>query len=143
MTAQTQRSAPSMSRRGVVVLTLLAAAIVAVLANTVVAFAGIAAGAGASFAPLMVAVYAPFTVLGLVLGYVGWRVVRARVSNPLRVFRVLVPALAVLSFLPDVTSASVGFIPNSSVTGFVSLMIMHVVVVLVGVPVYQRLAPVR
>jgi hypothetical protein len=143
MTTPAQSADRSMPRRAAVVLTLGAAAVVAVAANTVVAVAGVAAGASASFAPLMIAVYGPFSVLGIVAGYVGWRIVRGRAAHPLRVLRVLVPVLLVLSFLPDTISAIVGFIPDSSATGFVSLMIMHVVVVGVGVPVYQRLAPVR
>lgn len=143
MTTQIQRSGRTLSRRAVVVLTLAGAALVAVAANTVVAFAGLSAGASASFAPLMIAVYGPFSALGLVAGYVGWRIVRGRASEPLRMLRVLVPVLLVLSFLPDAITAIVGFIPDGSSTGFVSLMVMHVVVVAVGVPVYQRLAPVR
>jgi hypothetical protein len=143
MSAQIETSHPALSRRVIVALTLGAAALVAIAANTAVAFAGLAAGASTSFAPLMIAIYGPFSILGIVAGYIGWRIVRGRSSHPLRVLRVLVPVLLVLSFLPDTISAIVGFIPDSSATGFVSLMIMHVIVVGVGVPVFQRLAPVR
>ncbi|HEX4442113.1 MAG TPA: DUF6069 family protein [Galbitalea sp.] len=141
MTAQAQRSTASMSRRSIVLLTMIAAAVVGVAANAVVAFAGIAAGASPAFAPLSIAVFGPFTVLGLVAGYLGWRIVRARAANPLRLLRILVPVLLVLSFVPDTISAIVGFIPDSSTTGFVALMIMHPIVAAVGVPVYQRLSP--
>ena len=143
MTTQAQRSTASLSHRSVVLLTMIAAAVVGVAANAVVAFAGIAAGASSAFAPLSIAVFGPFTVLGLVAGYVGWRIVRGRASNPLRVLRILVPVLLVLSFVPDTISAIVGFIPDSSITGFVALMIMHLIVVAIGIPVYQRLSPMR
>jgi hypothetical protein len=143
MTTNARLTSTSMSRRGIVALTLVAAAILGIAANSVVALAGIAAGASAAFAPLTLAVYAPFTVLGLVGGYVGWRIVTSRVSFPGRVMRILVPVLLVLSFLPDTICALVGFIPGGSITGYLALAVMHVVVVGVGVPVYQRLAPVR
>jgi hypothetical protein len=142
MTTQTQKVTQGISRRTVVVLTLIAAAVVAIVANFVVSLSALAAGADTTFAPLVFYVFGPFTVLGLLAGYVGWRIVRTRAKNPLHVLRVLVPVLAVLSFVPDTVSAIVGFIPGTTVTGFVGLMIMHLVVVGVGVPVYQRLAPV-
>jgi hypothetical protein len=142
MTTQAQRSTLSLARPGVVALALVAAIVVAVAANTVVALAALAAGASPAFSPLTIAVYGPFTVHGILAGYVGWRIVRGRAANPLRALRVLVPLLLVLSFAPDTVSAIIGFIPGSSLTGFVALMIMHPIVVAVGVPVYQRLAPV-
>ena len=142
MTTQVHFGSARLSRRAVVALTLAVAAVVAVVANSIVALAGLAAGANSAFAPLMLAVYGPFTILGIVAGYVGWRVVR-RSSRALLLLRVLVPVLLVLSFVPDAVSLLLGFIPGTTVTGFVALMIMHPIVVAVGVPVYQRLAPVH
>jgi hypothetical protein len=68
--------------------------------------------------------------------------VRARVARPRAVLRVLVPVLLVLSFLPDVVLLVTGFIPGTTVTGAVALMLMHLTVAGVAVPVAQRLAPV-
>ncbi len=141
MTAQARPASAHPSRRVVVAATLAAGAVIAVAANVVVALAAVAAGARADFAPLTIAVYAPFTVVGIVAGYIGWRIVRRRASSPRRVLTVLVPVLLVLSFAPDTIALIVGFIPNGSVTGYVGLMMMHVVVVAVGVPVFARLAP--
>jgi hypothetical protein len=145
MTTEMRATATSSSlfRPVRVVLTLAAAAVVAVAANTVVSITAIAAGAKPSFLPLSLALYGTFTVLGLVAGYVGWRIIRSRARRPLAVLRVAVPVLAVLSLVPDTVNALVHFIPDTTVTGVVGLMIMHLVVVGVGVPVYQRLAPVR
>ncbi|HEX4056726.1 MAG TPA: DUF6069 family protein [Galbitalea sp.] len=144
MTVQTQTSPASVSSvpKWRVVLTIAAAAIVAVAANTVVSTAAQAFGASSSFTPLSVALYGPFTAAGLVAGYVGWLVVRRRAGRPITVLRVLVPVLLLLSFVPDTVNAVVHFIPGSSLTAIFGLMIMHVIVVAVGVPVYQRLAPV-
>jgi len=143
MTTDVHTGSASMSRRGVVALTLIAAALIAVVANSVVAFSGIAAGAGTDFAPLTPAVYASLTVVGIVVGYLGWRIVVRRTAHPLRVLQILVPVLLVLSLVPDTISLLVGYIPGTTLTGFVALMIMHPIVVAVGVPAYQRLTPAR
>ncbi len=137
--------APSTTRtqsRARTVLLLVAGAVVAGIANSIVAFSALAAGARADFSPLLPAVYLPFTVLGLLAGYLGWRIVRARATQPLRVLRVLVPVLFVLSFLPDTVLLLTGFIPGATPNGVVALMLIHPIVVAVGVPLYQRLAPV-
>lgn len=142
MSTQVRTSSRTPDARLTTVLTLAAAVVVAILANCVVAVAARAAGASPAFSPLALYVYGPFTALGLVAGYLGWRVVKRRSRDPLHALRVLVPVLLVLSFVPDTVSLIVGFIPGTSLTGFVALMIMHPIVVGVGVPVYQRLAPV-
>jgi hypothetical protein len=56
---------------------------------------------------------------------------------------VLVPVLAVMSFVPDTVLAITGFIPGTTLTGVVALMLMHLVVVAIAVPLCARLAPVR
>jgi hypothetical protein len=130
-------------RRGRVVVVLAAGAIVALAANTVIAMAALAAGASNAFSPLLAFVYGPFTVVGLIAAYAGWRIVRGRARNPRAVLRVLVPVLAVLSFVPDTILAIRGFIPGTSLTAVVALMLMHVVVLAIAVPVSARLAPLR
>src|ERR1700761_6894957 len=134
MTTQASSSTRGISRRATATLTMIAAAAVAIAANYAVSIAAVTAGAKPGFAPLEIYVFGPFTVLGLLAGYTGWRIVRARATKPLRVLRVLVPVLTVLSFVPDTISVIVGFIPETTLTGFVGLMIMHLVVVGVGVP---------
>jgi len=129
------------ARRRTAVLTLVAAAAVAVAACAAIALAAVAAGATA-FPPLMPYVFGPFAIAGLLAAYAGWRIVRGRVARPRAVLRVLVPALLVLSFIPDVILLLTGFIPGTTATGAVGLMLMHLTVAAVAVPVAQRLAPV-
>jgi hypothetical protein len=117
--------------------------LVAVLANSVVAIVAHAAGASADFSPLLVFVYGPFTLLGFLAAYAGWRIVRRRASHPAAVLRVLVPVLTVLSFVPDTVLAITGFIPGASLTAVAALGLMHLVVVAVAVPICARLLPVR
>jgi hypothetical protein len=124
-------------------LVVVAGALVAVAANAVVAAAAVAAGADSGFAPLQLLVFAPFTILGVIAAYAGWRIVRRRAGSPAAVLRVLVPVLTVLSFVPDAVLALTGFIPGASVTGVVGLALMHLVVVGIVVPLSARIAPVR
>jgi hypothetical protein len=123
------------------VLTLVAAVAVAIVAAEIIALAAIAAGATA-FPPLMPFVFGPFAAIGVLAGYAGWRIVRRLTAQPRRVLRVLVPVVLLLSFVPDVVLLTTGFIPGTTTTGAVALMLMHLTVAGVVVPVSQRLAPV-
>jgi len=121
---------------------LTAAIVVAGAANSVIALAAVAAGASSGYAPLMPPVYLGFTILGVLAGYTGWRIVRGLTPQPARVLRVLVPVALVLSWVPDVILALVQFIPETTLTGALALALMHAVVIAVAVPVYARIAPV-
>ena len=129
------------ARAGRTVALLAAAAAVAGLATTVIAFTARAVGAGDAFPPLQPNVYLPFVVLGLVAATGGWALVRARAARPVRLLRVLVPVLTVLSLVPDVLLGATGFIPGATVTGSVALGLMHLTVVGVAVPVLARALP--
>jgi hypothetical protein len=122
---------------------IAAGILVAILANSVIAIAARAAGASADFAPLLVFVYAPFTLVGFLAAYAGWRIVRRRARRPAAVLRVLVPVLTVLSFAPDAILAITGFIPGASLTAVIALGLMHLVVVAIAVPICARLVPIR
>ena len=139
----TASDATSIPTRLHTVAILAAGAIVAILANLVIATVAHAAGASADFSPLLVFVYAPFTLVGLIAAYLGWRIVRRRARHPASVLRILVPVLTVLSFAPDTILAATGFIPGASLTAVCALGLMHLVVVAVAVPICARLAPVR
>jgi len=123
------------------VLTLLAAIAVAIGAAEIIALAALAAGA-TPFPPLMPFVFGPFAAIGILAGYAGWRIVRRLTAQPRRVLRVLVPAVLALSFAPDIMLLTTRFIPGTTTTGAVALMLMHLAVAGVVVPVSQRLAPV-
>lgn len=140
MTTLTQPLTATSPRR-TAVLTLIGAVAVAIAATAIIATVAIAVGATA-FAPLMPYVFGPFAALGVLAGYLGWRIVRRAVPNPRRVLRVLVPTVLVLSFIPDVVLLLTGFIPGTTTTGAVALMLMHLTVAAIVVPASQRLAPV-
>ncbi|MFP3464094.1 DUF6069 family protein [Leifsonia sp. SIMBA_070] len=138
-------TAPAAPRRTSTVrrnaLLLTAGALVIAAATTVVALIAQALGAG-DFPALKPAVYMSFAIAGFLAGYVGWRIVRARAARPTRALRLLVPLLLVVSLVPDVVLLVTGFIPGTTVAGVIALMLMHPIVVAVGVPLFQRIAPV-
>lgn len=131
----------AVSTRRTTVLVLTAAVAVAIAAAQLIALAAVAAGA-TLFPPLMILVFGPFAAVGVLGAYAGWSIVRRVIRSPRRVLRVLVPVVLALSFIPDVVLLTTGFIPGSTTTGAVALMLMHLVVAGVAVPVSQRLAPV-
>lgn len=117
-------------------LILTAAIAVAIATNSVVALLAVAAGAPATYGPLTLPAYALFTTLGIVVGWIGWSLVRRRARNPRRTLSILVPIVTVASFIPDVLLLVLRFIPGTTVSAVIGLMVMHVVVVGVAVPAY-------
>jgi hypothetical protein len=139
VTTPTRSAAPA--RPGRTVGLLVAGAVVAGVATTVIALTAQAVGAG-DFPPLKPLVYLPFVVLGIAAATAGWAIVRARATDAGRLLRVLVPVLTVLSLVPDVVLAVTEFIPGTTLTGAVALGLMHLTVVGVAVPVLARALPV-
>ncbi|MEU0535096.1 DUF6069 family protein [Amycolatopsis tolypomycina] len=96
---------------------LLAAAV----ANTVIALAATALDDGGIHMGLSPAIYLPFTAVGLLLGAVGWFVLARTAPKALRV---VVPAVLVLTWIPDLLLLTAG----ATVANVVGLMLMHLVV---------------
>ncbi|MGI5240269.1 DUF6069 family protein [Dactylosporangium sp. CA-139066] len=118
------------------VLILLGAIIGAVAVNAVVAAVAVGAGASASSGPLQLPVYGALTALGVVGGWLGWRAVHRRSARPRAVLAVLVPAVTLVSFVPDLALLALRFIPDTGPAAVVALMVMHLVVVAFAVPAY-------
>lgn len=133
-TASTEHS--STRSRVRVAVVLIAAAAIAILLNGAVAAIALAAGAPAGYGPLMPPAYGLFTVLGIGIGWFGWRSVSRRARNPRRTLSILVPVVIVASFIPDILLLALRFIPGTTASAVVALMIMHLVVALVAVPAF-------
>ena len=117
-------------------LILAAAAIIATALNAGVAFLAVQAGASASYPPLTLPVFAAFTVAGVLVGWVGWRIIQRRANCPQRVLAVLVPTVVVASLVPNVVLLFTEFIPGTNAAAVWALMAMHVVVAGVAVVGY-------
>lgn len=134
MSTSTRTVRTSPATRGAVAL--IAAAVIAVTLNAVVATIASGRGIGAGFTPLTFPVYASFTVVGVLIGWLGWRIVQRRAARPTRVLSILVPVVTLASFVPDLLLMNLRFIPGTTNPAVITLMVMHVVVVAIAVPAY-------
>ncbi|HEY8701141.1 MAG TPA: DUF6069 family protein [Arthrobacter sp.] len=113
------------------------------VADTAISFAARALGAPEQFQQLGITAYGPITVIAVLVGGIGWRLIVTRTRNAARVLRILVPVMLVLSFIPDLALIpSTGGVPGSG-TGIAALMAMHLAVTLAAVAAYRRFMPAR
>lgn len=137
MTASSTTQSIATRNRLRAIIIVVAAATLAVALNAVIAAVATTAGPTAGYGPLTLPAYALFTVLGFAAGWVGWVLIHRRARDPRRVLLIVVPVLTVLSFVPDILLLAFGFIPGTTVTAAIALMLMHVVVVAVAVPAFS------
>ncbi|GAA3847180.1 DUF6069 family protein [Streptomyces phyllanthi] len=125
-------------RRGPLVVAggVLAAIVVASIADAVLALLALAAGAPDDFQPLEPSSYIFLTAVGVVAGAVGWAVIRKVSKDPEALVRWLVPTVVVVSFVPDFLLFGAG-----GVAGVVALLLMHVAVAVVAVFTYRKVMP--
>jgi hypothetical protein len=129
-----------MSRRSTLILLAVIACAVGV--NALVATIARHSGASTTFPPLTFPVFGVFSALGVIAGWFGWQLVRSRSSRPRSVLMVLVPAVVLLSFIPDVALLALKFIPGTNGPAVAALMVMHIVVAALAIPGYLIAAPV-
>ncbi|GAB3147883.1 DUF6069 family protein [Amycolatopsis sp. NPDC004378] len=109
------------TRTPVTALRLGLAVLAAAAVNTVIALAASAlddGGIGMGLAPVA---YLPATVAGLLVGAAGWTLVARRAP---KLLRVLVPAVLVLTWVPDLLLLTAG----ATAANVVGLMLMHLAV---------------
>ncbi|MEV8214352.1 DUF6069 family protein [Leifsonia sp. NPDC077715] len=127
-------AAPARSKRAAVILSIAVAAAIAV--NAAIAAVAVALGVPASYGPVTVPAYVSMTILGMVAGWVGWRVIARRAAHPRRALAIAVPVVLALSFVPDILLATLRFIPGTTVPAVIALALMHVATVAIAVPAY-------
>ncbi|WP_316775689.1 DUF6069 family protein [Streptomyces sasae] len=125
-------------RRGPLVVAggLIAAIVVASIANTVISLIALAAGAPDGFQPLKAGSYIFLTAVGTLTGALGWAIVRKVSKDPEALVRWLVPVVVVVSFVPDFLLYG-----NGGAIGVGALLLMHVAVAVVVVFAYRKVMP--
>jgi hypothetical protein len=124
-------------------LAVLVAVIGSTIAVAVIAVLARGAGASHAFKPLTPSAYLPLTTIGVVAGGIGWHVVRRRTSRPAATLRWLVPAVVLVSLVPDIGVGVSSGQPGTSWGAVAALMVMHVAVAAIAVAVFQRAMPAR
>src|SRR3954470_925765 len=114
-TATTPTSTSALGRR------LALAAHPAFAVNTAIALVASALDDGGLGVGLVPVVYLPMTLIGLLAGAAGWTLIARRAPHALRV---VVPAVLVLTWIPDL----VLLITGATVANVVGLMLMHLAV---------------
>lgn len=135
MSSVSTRTVPPAAPPGRIALTVVVAAVAAAVVNTLIGLlVGVIEGTG--YNPTTAIVY---SLVGILIGFVGWVVIRQFVPRPAAVLRWLVPIVVVLSFIPDLYLLTFGM----SVLLVIAFMVMHVVCAVIAVPAFQRVLPVR
>ncbi len=84
--------------------------------------------------------FVSLTVIGVLAGAIGWRLITRRSTRPAALLRRLVPVVLILSFIPDVLLLASGA-PGADLAGVLALMAMHVAIVAIAVPLFRRFMP--
>jgi hypothetical protein len=135
-------STPTTRRSALVIATgILAAAVGAVVVNALIAVVAHALGASDDFPPLQFGAYAFLTVAGVLIAATGWAAIRRWAKRPAAMLRWLVPAVLVVSFVPDLALLASDAQPGTSVLAVVALILMHIAVAAVAVPVFRAVLP--
>ncbi len=130
-------SAPTVPTARAIASATVVAGLLSIIANTVISQLAQAAGADPVAVPgLTVPAYVLFTVVGVLVGAIGWNVIRKRAARPSTLLRWLVPAVVAISLVPNVL---VGFVVGA--LGAAALGLMHIAVAVIAVPVYHRFMP--
>ncbi len=98
-------------------------------------------GASDDFAPLTPGPIVMWTILGAIIGAVGWRLIVTKKDDARALLVKLVPTVLVLSFLPDLALLATDAMPGQTTAGVLALMVMHVLTAAIVVTGYRRSMP--
>lgn len=120
---------------------VVAAAVTGIAADAVIALIAHHLGAPRDFKPLQIGSFVALSVLGVLAGAVGWALIRRRSEAPGRVLTRLVPAVIVVSLIPDLVLGAARFFAHTNWGGVAALMVMHLAVAACAVASYRFLLP--
>lgn len=137
--ASTRRSAVS---PGTALRTGAVAGVIAAVTNLVIsAIARGPLGASDDFVPLTPGPIVVWTILGAILGAVGWRLIVYTTAHSRALLNMLVPTVLVLSLIPDVALLATDSVAEQTTAGVVALMVMHAVTAVIAVTAYRKAMP--
>jgi hypothetical protein len=143
MTATQVQPLSAIPRQAKLPAAVVIAAVIAIVADLIVAAVAHAAGASSQFKPLNLSTFAPLTIVGLVVAAIAWSTIRARATNPWRVLSKLIPIVVLVSFIPDIAVGVSKSQAHTTWGAVVALMVMHLAVSGAGVGTFWILLPIR
>jgi hypothetical protein len=113
----------------------------ATVANVLIAMA-LRSGLGvpATFQPLSTPAVASATIVGMLGATLVFAWIARTQADPRRTFVLVATAGMIVSWLPDLTIWATGVFPGTTMTGILSLMVLHVVAVGFAVGILLRFA---
>ncbi len=130
-------SAPTVPTVRAIASATAVAGLLSIIANAVISQLAQAGGADPVAAPGLTApAYALFTVVGVLVGAIGWNVIRTRAARPSALLRWLVPTVVAISLVPNVL---IGFVVGALAAA--ALGLMHIAIAVIAVPVYRWFMP--
>ncbi|MGI8881516.1 MAG: DUF6069 family protein [Jatrophihabitans sp.] len=137
--APTRRSAVSF---GTALRTGAGAGVIAAVTNVVISvIARGPLGMSDDFVPLTPGPIVMWTIVGAIIGAVGWRLILTRSAHSRALLNTLVPTVLVLSLIPDVALLATDSVAGQTTAGVVALMVLHVVTAVVAVSAYRKAMP--
>ena len=140
-TTTTSTSSRDVSASSALTAGLTGGVVAAVLNVAISAIARGAFGAGDDFAPLTPGPIVMWSIVGALIGAVGWRLIVNRSAQSRALLNKLVPTVLVLSLIPDVALLATDSMAGQTTTGVLALMVMHVVTAVIAVTAYRRAMP--
>jgi hypothetical protein len=142
--SSTALSGTQLRTRSPQLLRLAGAAVVAIIAATIVNYVITLIGVGllsvpAAFPAYQATSYIALTVIGVVGASVAWTIIAAKAKDPVGLLRKLALIIVPVSMLMDVALLVAGM----SVIGVLTLLIMHVTVGAIAYYSLTRIAPPR
>jgi len=137
--APTRRSAVGL---GTALRTGAVAGVIAAVTNVVISvIARGPLGASDDFVPLTPGPIVMWTILGAIIGAVGWRLIVNTSARSRALLTTLVPTVLVLSLIPDVALLATDSTAGQTTAGVVALMVMHVVTAVIAVTAFRKEMP--
>ena len=136
------RTTSASGSRSTVAKAIALAVVAAAVVNAIIA--AVARGpldASSDFQPLTAPVFLMWTVVGVVVAGLVWRLITQRSAHPARLLRWLVPTVVLVSLVPDVLVLVDDSMAGTSGIAVAALMVMHVATAAVAVPIFQRFMP--
>jgi hypothetical protein len=118
------------------------AGVIAAVTNLVIsAIARGPLGASGDFVPLTPGPIVMWTIIGAIIGALGWRLIVTTSAHSRTLLNTLVPTVLVLSLIPDVALLVTDSTAGQTTAGVVALMVMHIVTAVIAVTAYRKAMP--
>ena len=120
---------------------VVGAVVVACLVGLLFASIAHAAGSPHKFKPLKPGSFVPLIVFGIVMGAIGWALIRRYSSRPRALLTIVVPVVVVVSWIPDIVLYTSKTQAGTTGRGVLTVMLLHLAVAAIAVFAFLKAMP--